>query len=445
VARGDRFEAVHVPGERLEATVRPRPDGALEVAISLRDEVAPRSLLHWGVIRDGVWTVPPSRHWPGGSVGYAGEGDGVEAIRTRFSASGEDAHTVTIELPPQPAAEGIGFVIYDPVRGYDNNAGRDYRVPLDETRLIRAEDSGRSIAVEAIEFAPPTPEQLVYPHFPLTLTVRLRETRRQLAGGSRELGLPEAWRWQASGLGEFIEPAGRRCLVRLDHVERDDDGMVLKGIFVPSISGPHRYRVLLDVGGRLFCLRAGEWPVAEPIDFATWTHGPMITEIDPGLFIGNAAAAANPAVPAGARIGLLEGLGIRAVLNAAEERDTSPALRGSWIEYHSIPFTDSISIPLGEEKVREALRWVDERLKAGKPVLVHCHAGIGRSGSLIVAYLSLFVHPEMDRDEIVALVNERLRHKQHRINTHVGLEETIESLRREASEGRPRPAGKLFP
>src|SRR5439155_18148230 len=179
--------------------------------------------------------------------------------------------------------------------------------------------------------------------------------------------------------------------------------------------------VLLDVGGRLFCLRAGEWPVAEPIDFATWTHGPMITEIEPGLFIGNAAAAANPAVPAGARLGLLERLGIRAVLNAAEERDTSPALRDSWIEYHSIPFTDSISIPMAEEKVREALRWIHERVKVDKPVLVHCHAGIGRSGSLVVAYLSLFVYPDKELDEIVVLVNYRHRHKQHRINTHVGV------------------------
>ena len=411
--------------------MRPRPDGALEVAISLRDEAAPRSLLHWGIIRDGVWTVPPSRHWPGGSVGYAGGGDGVEAVRTRFSPSGEDGHAVTIELPPHPEPEGIGFVTYDPVKGYDNNAGRDYRVPLDETQLIRAEDSSRSIYVEAIEFAPPTPEQFVFPHFPLTLTVRLWETARRTAGGPRELGLAEAWRWQASGLAEFIEPGGRRCLVRLDHVERDDDRIVLKGTFVPALSGAHRYRVLLDVAGRMFCLRAGEWPVADPIDFATWTHGPMITEIEPGLFIGNAAAAANPAVPAGARLGLLEGLGIRAVLNAAEERDTSPALRGSWIEYHSIPFTDSISIPLGEEKVREALRWIHERVRDDKPVLVHCHAGIGRSGSLVVAYLSLFVYPDKEFDEIVVLVNERLRHKQHRINTHVGVRETVESLRRE--------------
>ena len=171
---GVRFEAVHIPGEKLEVAVRPHPDGALEVAITLRGETAPRSLLHWGIIRDGVWTVPPSRQWPGGSVGYAGGGNGFEAIRTRFSASGEDAHTVTIELPPHPVPEGIGFVIYDPITGYDNNGGKDYRVLLDETRLIRAQDSSFSIAVEAIEFAPPSPEQFVFPHFPLTLTIRLR-------------------------------------------------------------------------------------------------------------------------------------------------------------------------------------------------------------------------------------------------------------------------------
>jgi hypothetical protein len=66
----------------------------------------------------------------------------------------------------------------------------------------------------------------------------------------------------------------------------------------------------------------------------------MLTAIDEGLFLGNAAAAANPVGADAGGKGLLEVNGIQAVLNATNDREPSPALVGTGIEYMQVPFQD---------------------------------------------------------------------------------------------------------
>jgi protein-tyrosine phosphatase len=38
-------------------------------------------------------------------------------------------------------------------------------------------------------------------------------------------------------------------------------------------------------------------------------------------------------------------------------------------------------------QLEELVEWIEAKVKSGKRVLVHCHAGIGRTGMIIAAYL----------------------------------------------------------
>ncbi len=46
--------------------------------------------------------------------------------------------------------------------------------------------------------------------------------------------------------------------------------------------------------------------------------------------------------------------------------------------------------PPSPEKLKQAADLIDSQLREGKTVLVHCLAGIGRTGSSIAAYLILY-------------------------------------------------------
>ena len=73
--------------------------------------------------------------------------------------------------------------------------------------------------------------------------------------------------------------------------------------------------------------------------------------------------------------------GITAVLNCTEEHDTDR----EGILYLQIPLIDFQ--PINPEYIPRAVRWIKEVISYNT-VLVHCNAGIGRSPSIVVCYLS---------------------------------------------------------
>jgi hypothetical protein len=63
------------------------------------------------------------------------------------------------------------------------------------------------------------------------------------------------------------------------------------------------------------------------------------------------------------------------------------------------------------------------------PVYIHCHAGIGRSSSLLIAYLFLFKYPDKKFDDVVDMVRAKTSAEEHFISPHVELAKSLEELR----------------
>ncbi|WP_439345393.1 dual specificity protein phosphatase family protein [Vacuolonema iberomarrocanum] len=156
----------------------------------------------------------------------------------------------------------------------------------------------------------------------------------------------------------------------------------------------------------------GRLDVKPPSPNARWTQGPNHTEVMPSIFVGNFIAASQA-----------EKLGFDAVLNLAEELTVTYPPTAS-IAYKKLGTTDGAQHPIAEPLLLNALRWINEQQRQGKQrILLHCRAGIGRSGSLGVAYC--FQHnPTWSYDQTLSYVWS----KKPDIYPHRHLQETLERL-----------------
>lgn len=77
--------------------------------------------------------------------------------------------------------------------------------------------------------------------------------------------------------------------------------------------------------------------------------------------------------------------GIRSILSLTEDRIPPLFLEGFDIVYEHLPIIDHEPPPL--ETMLKSVRFIDEMRRQGRPVLVHCAAGQGRSGTIVAAYM----------------------------------------------------------
>ena len=166
------------------------------------------------------------------------------------------------------------------------------------------------------------------------------------------------------------------------HSQESQHISIFKGSFIPTSEGNYQftYRVGLKQ-------QSGQWQwagkfgengflrVEAPSAQMIWTQGPSYVEILPRVYVGNFIAASKAPE-----------LKFDAVLNLAEEFLLSfPADAG--IAYQQLGVLDGAEHPIPTEVLEEAIFWIEKQLQQGKKkVLINCRAGIGRSGSVGLAY-----------------------------------------------------------
>jgi atypical dual specificity phosphatase len=98
---------------------------------------------------------------------------------------------------------------------------------------------------------------------------------------------------------------------------------------------------------------------------------------------GKLAASGLPS--SAAQVRWLEKNGLVSVLTLTESPLPGEWFEGAKIRPKHISMADHA--PPAPDKLWEAAEFIDLQVREGKPVLVHCLAGIGRTGSSIAAYM----------------------------------------------------------
>jgi protein-tyrosine phosphatase len=95
--------------------------------------------------------------------------------------------------------------------------------------------------------------------------------------------------------------------------------------------------------------------------------------------------AVGTAPPKGA-FNTIKRAGVEVILNlCAECGDLHEAERAAGFIVYWLPVSDAYAPQLDE--VDAALEWLNDHVESGKKALIHCRFGVGRSGTMIAAYL----------------------------------------------------------
>ncbi len=81
----------------------------------------------------------------------------------------------------------------------------------------------------------------------------------------------------------------------------------------------------------------------------------------------------------------LHAAGVRAVVSLVNNPSDGLAYHDAGFDFISVPIPDFN--PPAPPQAQQVVEFIDKMKGEGKPVVVHCHAGYGRTGTLLAAYL----------------------------------------------------------
>ncbi|NOZ76287.1 MAG: hypothetical protein GXO65_01115 [Euryarchaeota archaeon] len=93
--------------------------------------------------------------------------------------------------------------------------------------------------------------------------------------------------------------------------------------------------------------------------------------------------------------------GFRAIVSLETDMVDPEAIRASGME-HKVIYIPDHTAPT-QEQIREFIAYAEEKMGEGKPVLVHCLGGVGRTGTMLAAWL---IRKGMDAEEAIRTIRE---------------------------------------
>ncbi|XP_054716301.1 dual specificity protein phosphatase 3-like [Uloborus diversus] len=127
--------------------------------------------------------------------------------------------------------------------------------------------------------------------------------------------------------------------------------------------------------------------IREPAGYYALPTDPW-NEVYPDIYLSDAPTALCTSI--------LKRMGITHVLNAAQGREKHCGQVNTWAGFYSQTGIQFLGVPAFDNVVfrihpyfEEAADFIDEALRSGGKVLVHCRAGISRSATLVCAFLML--------------------------------------------------------